>query len=322
MPPESEDIDWETDSLIRSAALRWLEDTKRQYPDNAIPFAATKITLPQPIKGQFHINALSQQNGIWKPKPMQACLSVLSSHQQIYDDYFNKELGVISYKYREHGGYNHSDNRSLRLAMKHQLPVLYFQGIDRGLYQVDIVRIIQESPSTSGGNLANASGVEMEMLDKLVFLDGVKQVLSPDYDDNVEQRIHTTQQMARLHQAEFRHRIMRAYRTQCAVCRFKKKPLLDAAHIMPHSQGGREEVPNGLSLCKIHHGAYDKNILGIDPDYRIHINEDMLKEKDGPMLEHGFQKRNAEEIHTPKDERDLPDKAKLAKRFEEFHQAS
>ncbi|MEY4081584.1 MAG: hypothetical protein RL430_2014, partial [Actinomycetota bacterium] len=26
-------------------------------------------------------------------------------------------------------------------------------------------------------------------------------------------------------------------------------------------------------MCKIHHGAYDANILGISPDYRIHIKE-------------------------------------------------
>ena len=91
---------------------------------------------------------------------------------------------------------------------------------------------------------------------------------------------------------------------------------------MPHSQGGRAEVSNGLSLCKIHHGAYDQNILGIDGDYLIHINREMLEQRDGPMLRHGFQERNAKEIILPKRQSDKPDKEKLDQRFKEFRQAS
>ena len=38
---------------------------------------------------------------------------------------------------------------------------------------------------------------------------------------------------------------------------------------------------NVLSLCKIHHAAYDKNILGISPDYQVKVRIDILDEVDG-----------------------------------------
>ncbi len=38
---------------------------------------------------------------------------------------------------------------------------------------------------------------------------------------------------------------------------------LEAAHILADSEGGTPIVPNGISLCRIHHGAFDHLILGI-----------------------------------------------------------
>jgi putative restriction endonuclease len=56
-----------------------------------------------------------------------------------------------------------------------------------------------------------------------------------------------------------------------------------------HERPGLPEVPNGRALCKIHHSAYDVNILGVSPDYRVHIRSDVLREHDGPMLKWGLQ---------------------------------
>ena len=82
---------------------------------------------------------------------------------------------------------------------------------------------------------------------------------------------------------------MRAYRTRCAMCRLRHGELLDGAHILEdRHERGLPEVPNGLALCKIHHSAYDLNILGIDPEYRVHVSEKVLDEHDGPMLRYGI----------------------------------
>jgi putative restriction endonuclease len=61
-----------------------------------------------------------------------------------------------------------------------------------------------------------------------------------------------------------------------------------------HERPGLPEVPNGLALCKIHHSAYDVNILGVSPDYRVHIRSDVLREHDGPMLRWGLQEMDDE----------------------------
>jgi putative restriction endonuclease len=59
-------------------------------------------------------------------------------------------------------------------------------------------------------------------------------------------------------------------------------------------------VPNGLALCKIHHAAFDANIMGIRPDYSIEIRPDVLVEIDGPMLLHGLQGVHNQRILVPR----------------------
>ncbi|WP_421732959.1 HNH endonuclease [Cellulomonas sp.] len=55
-----------------------------------------------------------------------------------------------------------------------------------------------------------------------------------------------------------------AYETRCAICQLGHGSLLDAAHIVPDGEElGLPTTSNGLSLCKIHHAAYDQNMLGV-----------------------------------------------------------
>ena len=63
--------------------------------------------------------------------------------------------------------------------------------------------------------------------------------------------------------------------------------LLDAAHIVADKEErlGQPVVPNGIPLSKIHHAAFDARLIGIDPDYRLHVAERLLLKKDGPMLD-------------------------------------
>ncbi|GMA34519.1 HNH endonuclease [Demequina litorisediminis] len=123
----------------------------------------------------------------------------------------------------------------------------------------------------------------------------------------------------RVHQPAFRAMVMRAYETQCTVCRFKHGELLDAAHITADSDAaGDATVTNGMAMCKIHHAAYDQNFLGVSADYRIHINAALLEEIDGPMLKHGLQEMHGTRITLPQSTRDLPDRDRLSARFKAF----
>ena len=113
-----------------------------------------------------------------------------------------------------------------------------------------------------------------------------------------------------------------AYEQRCAVCTLRHGKLLDAAHIIgddkPH---GDPIVQNGLSLCKIHHAAYDANLLGISPKLEMHINKDLMHETDGPMLQHGLQEMNGRSLSLPAKRSDYPSKDRLAERFSEFRAA-
>ncbi len=54
--------------------------------------------------------------------------------------------------------------------------------------------------------------------------------------------------------------------------------LVEAAHIIPvAAPRGSDETSNGLALCPSHHEAYDDAIVGVRPDYRIILNDDLLR---------------------------------------------
>src|SRR5262245_1453910 len=123
----------------------------------------------------------------------------------------------------------------------------------------------------------------------------------------------------RLHQASFREAVISAYNGRCAVSRLPESLLLDAAHIVAdkHEQLGQPVVPNGIPMSKIHHAAFDAHLIGIDPDYRLHVSERLLGRKDGPMLE-ALKNLNGATIHLPSRAKDRPDRDRLALRFERF----
>lgn len=127
----------------------------------------------------------------------------------------------------------------------------------------------------------------------------------------------------RLHQAGFRERVFAAYRRTCSLCQLHHDELLDAAHIIPDGQPrGDPVIPNGLALCKLHHAAFDNNIIGIRPDLIVEIRKDIRREIDGPMLLHGLQGLHGSIITVPREARLRPASDRLEERYERFQQAS
>ena len=70
-------------------------------------------------------------------------------------------------------------------------------------------------------------------------------------------------------------------------------------------------MPNGLSVSKIHHAAFDANLIGINPDYKIHISEALLSINDGPMFEFGVKALAGRSIRLPLRCGDNPDRDRL-----------
>ena len=135
-------------------------------------------------------------------------------------------------------------------------------------------------------------------------------------------RYATREAAYRLHQHRFRRAVLQAYRTRCTICSLKEASLLHAAHIVEDRDPlGGATVVNGLALCAIHHLAYDRNLLGIDPDGVVHIHDRLLHEIDGPMLKNGIQHFHGARILQPRRAVDRPDRDRLAIRFEAFRAA-
>jgi len=132
----------------------------------------------------------------------------------------------------------------------------------------------------------------------------------------------TASTQVRLHQSSFRIRVIRAYRQYCAICRLNHPELLEAAHIIPDKDPrGLPTITNGLALCALHHRAFDRNVLGIRPDCRIELRQDILDEEDGPMLRHGLQGFQGKAILLPRREVERPGRCNLEERYELFRKA-
>lgn len=244
--------------------------------------------------------------GIFKPRQLELPLSITTAPHGPYDDSFGPD-GLLRYKYRGTDP-GHRDNRGLRAAMFKEVPLIYFHGIVPGKYlPVWPVYIVGDDPGS------------------LTFTVAADDYYAAVNDDKTAENAKprrayvTTSVRRRLHQQGFRERVLRAYRTQCALCRLRRPELLDAAHIIPDSQPhGTPEINNGISMCKLHHAAYDRLVIGISPDREIHVRKDVLEESDGPMLEYGLKEMHGHRLILPKSESEWPDPDLLDERFQVF----
>jgi putative restriction endonuclease len=143
-----------------------------------------------------------------------------------------------------------------------------------------------------------------------------------DDDASSRRRYITALTRQRLHQQGFREKVLYAYQRQCACCRLRHEELLDAAHIIPDSDPeGIPSINNGISLCKLHHAAFDSFLIGITPDYHVQVRLDVLNENDGPMLLHGLKNLSGQKIILPKSSQSFPSVELLEKKFEQFRRA-
>jgi putative restriction endonuclease len=111
-------------------------------------------------------------------------------------------------------------------------------------------------------------------------------VIAPP-ENALERRYALRAVKQRLHQASFREAVISAYNGRCALSGLPEPLLLDAAHIVSDKDEelGQPVVPNGIPLSKIHHAAFDAHLIGIDPNYRLHVLVWLLIQNDGPMLD-------------------------------------
>jgi putative restriction endonuclease len=302
--------------LFREAVFAWVRARQLHTP------FFTRDDLSQfEYQGKTH-RLIGPFTGIWKIKALSDSAIAFSTkyvpdgRKRPYEDGEGPD-GLQRYKWRG-ADPNQSDNRALRRAMERHLPMLWLVGI------------------------GYVPGTETQLFDARfpVFLIGEEQsehqfVVALEEDQKIlpstepvavqeiVKRYNERIVKARYHQPLFRARVIHAYEERCAVCRLPFTELLEAAHIRPDSQGGSAKISNGMSLCKIHHGAYDADIIGISPDYKIHVKESVLATFDGPTLQYSIKEMDGEDLRQiPTETSSKPDRELLAERYEKFMRAS
>lgn len=254
----------------------------------------------------------SFQKGIHRARVQRgpAALTLTTSFKDPYADKFDEAEARFTYAYRA-GSIDQADNRALRAAYELKTPLVYFRALGPGQYLVVAPMFVTaDDPATRTVVLDQGLPVQDMQPGGLVS--------SP------EVRAYATREARyRLHQQRFKLDVMRAYRHRCAICSLRERELVQAAHIVPDADPeGIAAVVNGLALCAIHHLAFDRNLLGIDPAGVVHIADRLLKEVDGPMLLTGLQGFHGAQIGLPRRPDDHPDPDRLEARFERFVHAA
>ena len=304
----------DSDALVRLAAF----DRVRRLGEIHDHLTATQLKPGFQFQGE-RIPLMNPQRGIFKPQQMRFLLSIKTVfpkpggkvwyddqhevHRQIYEG-----DETIDYAFMGQNP-DAADNRWLREAFEHRVPIIYFLGIAPGRYHALMPAFI--AGWDSGALKARVAFGEPEQA-----------TLAPP-ENAPERRYALRAVQQRLHQASFREAVITAYNGRCALSGLPEPLLLDAAHIVDDKDQrfGQPVIQNGIPLSKIHHAAFDAHLIGIDPNYRLHVSERLMVQKDGPMLE-ALKRLEGATIHLPTRAKDHPDRDRLALRFERFRAAA
>jgi len=302
------------DTLIRLAAFQHVHGLVAKHDH----LTAKEIKPGFQYQGQ-RIPLMNPQRGIFKPQQMEYLLSIKTVYPKPggrvwYDDQrdVHKRIfegeEVVDYAFMGDNP-RAADNRWLREAMENKVPIIYFLGVAPGRYQALLpAYVVGWDPV----------GLKSRIAFGRSEMDGYE---APE--DAAERRYILRSVKQRLHQAMFREAVMTAYGSRCALSGLPEPMLLDAAHIISDKDEklGQPVVPNGIPLSKIHHSAFDAHLIGIDPDYRLHVSARLQSQTDGPMLE-ALKRLHGGTLHLPSRRQDMPDRERLAVRFEAFQRAA
>jgi putative restriction endonuclease len=131
------------------------------------------------------------------------------------------------------------------------------------------------------------------------------------------ERQRVVAQITRKYRAyDFRGRVLSAYGHRCAFCGVQLN-LVDAAHIVPVADNtSTDETSNGIALCKLHHAAFDRNLLSVDENFKIEPSNTISaalrsENRHGGLPE--FLKNLKPALILPSDRRDYPDRRYIAR---------
>jgi putative restriction endonuclease len=306
------------DAIARLAAFAKLDELTAEF-GGSIPWKALEQGFTHPGGRMLFASAAE---GIFKPAAFSTLLSIKTvvpkprGGRIWYHDQAAGHIGppqgaeVFDYAFTGDNPDN-VRNRWLLDAMERRIPIIYFYGVAPGVYEpIYPVFIVDWNAQSLRCTVAAAPAWT-----------GASIALPPS---PAERRYAMREVRQRLHQAAFRERVLDAYGHRCALTELPVARLVDAAHIMPDGDEalGQPDVRNGICMSKVHHAAYDGDLIGIDPDFRIHVSERLFDLSDGPMLELGLKALRGSLLRLPTDVASRPDRDRLEIRFKKFQSAA
>ena len=304
----------DSDALIRAAAFSHV----RRLSAIQDHLTSSHLRAGFTYDGE-RIPLINPQRGIFKPRRMQFLLSIRTVyprpgakvwyddqrnvHQQLFDSDATVDYAFMGQDPEA------ADNRWLREALENQTLIIYVLGISPGCYQAELP--------------ANIFGWDPNALKVRVAFSSADQPSLVPPESEIERRYALRSVKQRLHQAWFREAVISAYNGRCALSNLPEQRLLDAAHIISDADEklGQPVDSNGIPLSKIHHAAFDAHLIGIDPDFRIHVADRLMVQNDGPLLE-SLKRLQGQHLHLPERSKDRPDRDRLAARFDFFKMAA
>ena len=272
------------------------------------------------IDGQKILFA-NRARGIFKPRQLEAALSVKTTfprqgrqpwyRDQIFGDEGQQEYaGLLRYDLAR-GGLADPTNQALRAAWERRVPLIYLAGMSPGVYQPVFPVWIEDFRPEDGYVLMATADFEHRGQSSVMAL---YEALPPE----IEATYSLTLSRTRNHQAWFSMRTKAAYGWRCAFSGLPVIELLVGAHIIPDAEGGPAAVRNGICMSTLHHNAFDADLLGIDPDFRIHVSPKLRDQDDGDLLV-SLKGLDGSKLRLPAEPADRPARDLLEQRFARFH---
>ena len=110
-------------------------------------------------------------------------------------------------------------------------------------------------------------------------------------------------------QHDFRNRVLSAYNHRCAMCGIQLR-LVEAAHILPVAhETSNDDTTNGISLCSLHHKAFDNNLISFNEQYEVEVSKREVDGLAAKNLSEGisdFRQNLRPALIMPADRRDYP----------------
>ncbi|ELZ25911.1 HNH endonuclease [Natrinema limicola] len=131
--------------------------------------------------------------------------------------------------------------------------------------------------------------------------EAIEQLVETEPELTEDETVYT-ESRRRARDSGFAELVKEAYDHKCAICGARRESPqggfeVEAAHIYPKSQDGTDDPRNGITLCRLHHWAFDSGWLSVSDDYQVIVQEAPAKQG-----YHEFKQLEGNKINLPEKE--------------------